>query len=69
MNQMSKAIPHLNSAASLGFPEAHLRLAWIYDGTGSKEKAALEYEEFLKKKPDYPDRQKLEGYIRANKKN
>ena len=68
-NLTSKAIPHLNSAASLGFPEAHLRLAWIYDGTGSKEKAALEYEEFLKKKPDYPDRQKLEAYIRANKKN
>lgn len=68
-NLASKAIPHLNSAASHGFPEAHLRLAWIYDGTGSKDKAALEYEEFLKKKPDYPDRQKLEAYIRTNKKN
>jgi Tfp pilus assembly protein PilF len=68
-NQTSKAIPHLQSAANLGYPEAHLRLAWIYDGSASKEKAALEYEEFLKKKPDYPDRQKLEGYIRANKKN
>lgn len=68
-NLTSKAIPHLNSAASHGFPEAHLRLAWIYDGTGSKEKAALEYEEFLRQKPDYPDRQKLESYIRANKKN
>jgi hypothetical protein len=44
-------------------------LAWIYDAVGSKEKAALEYEEFLKKKPDYPERQKLEGYVRANKKN
>lgn len=69
MDQRSKAIPHLNSAAHLGYPQAHLRLAWIYDATGSKEKAALEYQEFLKKKPDYPDRQKLEGYIRANKKN
>jgi tetratricopeptide (TPR) repeat protein len=69
MDQRSKAIPHLNSAASLGYPQAHLGLAWIYDATGSKDKAALEYEKFLKKKPDYPDRQKLEGYIRANKKN
>jgi tetratricopeptide (TPR) repeat protein len=69
MDQRPRAIPHLNSAASLGYPEAHLRLAWIYDAAGSKEKAALEYEEFLKKKPDYPDRQKLEGYIKANKKN
>jgi tetratricopeptide (TPR) repeat protein len=69
MNQTSKAIPYLQSAANLGYPEAHLRLAWIYDATGSKEKAALEYEAFLKKKTDYPERQKLEGYIRVNKKN
>jgi len=69
MDQRPKAIPHLNSAASLGYPQAHLRLAWIYDAAGSKEKAALEYEVFLKKKPDYPDRQTLEGYIKANKKN
>jgi len=69
MDRKSEAIPFLRAAASLGYPDAHLRLAWIYDATGSKEKAALEYEEFLKKKPDYPDRQKLEGYIRVNKKN
>src|SRR5687767_4124168 len=68
-DQRPKAIPHLSSAARLGYPQAHLRLAWIYDAAGSKEKAALEYEEFLKKKPDYPDRQKLESYIKANKKN
>jgi len=69
MDRKSEAIPYLQAAASLGYSEAHLRLAWIYDATGSKEKAALEYEQFLKKKPDYPDRQKLEGYIRVNKKN
>jgi Tfp pilus assembly protein PilF len=69
MNQTSQAIPYLQSAANLGYPEAHLRLAWIYDATGSKDKAALEYEEFLKKKPNYPERQKLEGYIKVNKKN
>jgi tetratricopeptide (TPR) repeat protein len=68
-DERPKAIPYLNSAARLGYPEAHLRLAWIYDADGSKEKAALEYEEFLKKKPDYPERRKLEGYIKANKKN
>jgi len=69
MDRKSEAIPYLHAAANLGYPEAHLRLAWIYDATGSREKAALEYEEFLKKKPDYPERQKLEGYIRVNKKN
>ncbi|MGZ8842382.1 MAG: tetratricopeptide repeat protein [Pyrinomonadaceae bacterium] len=69
MDQRPKAIPYLHSAAKLGYPEAHLRLAWIYDAVGSKDKAALEYEEFLKKKPSYPERQKLEGYISINKKN
>ena len=33
-----------------------------------KDKAAIEYEEFLKKKPDYPDRKRLEKYISENKK-
>lgn len=64
----SKAIPYLNEAARLGRPEAHLRLGWLYNAAGMKAKAAVEYEEFLKKKPDYSDRKKLEEYIHANKK-
>jgi tetratricopeptide (TPR) repeat protein len=64
----SKAIPHLEEAARLGHPEAHLRLGWLYNAAGLKEKAVVEYEEFLKKKPDYPDRNKLKEYIQANKK-
>ncbi|MBD0370154.1 MAG: tetratricopeptide repeat protein [Pyrinomonadaceae bacterium] len=64
----SKAIPYLNEAAKLGLVEAHLRLAWLYNAAGLKDKAAEEYEEFLKKKPQYPDRKKLEQYISANKK-
>ena len=63
----SKAVGYLDEAARLGKAEAHLRLALLYNGAGLKEKAATEYEEFLKKKPDYPDRKKLEEYIRANK--
>jgi tetratricopeptide (TPR) repeat protein len=65
----SKSIPYLNEAARLGRPEAHLRLGWLYNAAGMKEKAALEYEEFLKKMPDYAERKKLEEYIAANKKN
>ena len=60
----SKAIPYLN-----GKPEAHLRLGWLYNAAGLKDKAATEYEQFLRKQPNYPDRQKLEDYIAANKKN
>jgi tetratricopeptide (TPR) repeat protein len=64
----SKAIPYLNEAAKLGRPEAHLRLGWLYNAAGMKDKAAIEYEEYLKKNPDYPDRNKLKEYITANKK-
>jgi tetratricopeptide (TPR) repeat protein len=62
----SKAIPYLNDAARLGRPDAHLRLAWLYNAAGIKDKAAVEYAEFLKKKPDYPDRKQLEEYIKTN---
>lgn len=65
----SKAVPYMNEAARLGKSEAHLRLAWLYNAAGMKDKAASEYEEFLKKKPDYAERKKLEEYVQANKKN
>ena len=66
----SKAVIYLNEALKLdpvGKAEAHLRLATLYNAVGLKQKAVVEYEEFLKKKPDYPDRKKLEQYISANK--
>ena len=56
----------VQSAARLGKSEAHLRLAWLYNAAGMKDKAAIEYEEFLKKKPDYSDRKRLEDYISTN---
>jgi len=64
----SKAIPYLNEAGKLGRIEAHLDLAWLYNAAGLKEKAVVEYEEVLRKKPDYPNRKKLEQYISENKK-
>lgn len=64
----STAVPYLNEAAKNGKPEAHLRLGWLYNAAGMKDKAAVEYEEFLKKKPDYSGRKKLTEYIAANKK-
>ena len=67
----SKAVVYLNEAIKLdpvGKADAHLRLATLYNAVGMKDKAALEYEEFLKVKPNYPERKKLEEYISANKK-
>ncbi len=67
----SAAVGYLREALRLdpqGMAEVHLRLALLYNGAGMKDKAASEYEEFLKKKPDYLDRKKLEKYIAENKK-
>lgn len=64
----SKAIPYLNEAGKLGKIEAHLDLGWLYNAAGLKDKAVVEYEEVLKKKPDYQDRKRLEQYISENKK-
>jgi tetratricopeptide (TPR) repeat protein len=64
----SKAVPYLTDAAKLGKAEAHLRLATLYNAAGMKDKAAVEYEEFLKQRPDYKDRKTLEQYITDNKK-
>ena len=64
----SKAIPYLNEAANLGRPDAHLRLGWLYNAAGLKDRAAVEYEEYLKKDPNYKDRDKLKEYIATNKK-
>jgi len=64
----SKAIPYLNEAANNGRPDAHLRLGWLYNAAGMKDKAAIEYEEYLKKNPSYPDKNKLKEYIATNKK-
>lgn len=67
----SKAVGYLNEAIKLdpvGKADAHLRLATLYNAVGMKDKAAAEYEAFLKKKPDYPDKKKLEQYIAENKK-
>jgi tetratricopeptide (TPR) repeat protein len=66
----SKAVVYLNEALKLdplGMADAHLRLGALYNVAGYKDRAAAEYEQFLQKKPDYPDRKKLEDYIQANK--
>src|ERR1041385_1824395 len=67
----SKAVLYLNEALRLdpdGMAPVHLRLAKLYNAAGMKSKAAEEYEEFLKKRPNYPDRKTLEDYITQNRK-
>lgn len=67
----SLAVNYLNEALRLdpkGMADARLRLALLYNAAGLKDKAAAEYEAFLKQRPDYPDRKQLEEYISTNKK-
>ena len=65
----SLAVGFLNEAIKLdpmGMADAHLRLGALYNLAGYKDRAAIEYNEFLKKRPDYPDSQKLRDYIVAH---
>lgn len=67
----SKAVGYLEEALRLdpiGKAEAHIRLGALYRGAGLKDKAVAEYEKFLAKKPDYPEKKQLEQYISENKK-
>lgn len=67
----SKAVGYLNKAIELdpmGKADAHLRLAALYNAAGMKDRAVAEYEKFLAKKPDHPDKKKLQQYITENKK-
>lgn len=67
----SKAVIYFNRALKLdplGRAEAHLRLAALYNAAGLKDKAAAEYESFLEKKPDFPNKKKLQQYVSETKK-
>jgi len=67
----SKAVPFLNEAIKLdplGMADAHLRLAALYNARDLKDKAAAEYEAYLQKRPDCPDKKRIELYIAAYKK-
>ncbi|MGQ0542032.1 MAG: tetratricopeptide repeat protein [Blastocatellia bacterium] len=65
----SMAVGYLNKAielAPVAKAEIHLRLAALYNAAGAKDRAAAEYKAFLEKVKDYPDRKKLEEYIKEN---
>jgi len=67
----SKAVGYLTEAIRLdpvGKAEAHLRLAALYRAAGVKDKAIAEYEQFLAKKPDHPEKKMIQQYINENKK-
>lgn len=52
----------------VGMAECHLLKARLYDLVGAKNMAAAEYKAFLKKVPDYAEKEKLEKYIKDDPK-
>ena len=50
----------------IGMAECHLLIARLFDLAGGKKVATREYKAFLKKVPNYPDKKKLEKYIKDN---
>jgi tetratricopeptide (TPR) repeat protein len=65
----SKAVVYLNEAirlAPVDKAELHLRLAALYNAANLKDRAALEYKNFLEKVPNYSDKKTLEKYIAEN---
>ena len=66
----SKAVGHLNEALKLdpmGKADAHLRLGTLYSAAGMKDKAIAEFEQYLVKRPDSPDKKRIQQYISENK--
>jgi len=67
----SLGVPLMNRAIEIdpnGKAELHLRMAALYIAAGLKNLAANEYKLFLQKRPEYPERKKMEKYIEENQK-
>lgn len=67
----TKAVEYFRRALELdaqGMADAHLRLGALYEAAGYSQQALQEYEQFLSKRPDYPQREQLQEYIVRNKK-
>jgi regulator of sirC expression with transglutaminase-like and TPR domain len=65
----SLGIEALDRALNLdpvGMAECHLTKAHLYELAGAKQFASHEYKLFLEKVPQYPERKKLEKYIKEN---
>lgn len=65
----SKALIYFYEALKLApieKAEVHLRLGWLYNAAGLKDKAVEEYKQFLQKVTNHSDKEKIEKYIKEN---
>jgi Tfp pilus assembly protein PilF len=67
--QGSLGVEALNRALELdpkGMADSHLMIPRLYELAGAKHLAAREFKLYLEKVPNYPERKKLEKFIRDN---
>ncbi len=67
--QGSLGVEALNRSIELdpkGMADSHLLIARLYDLAGAKHLAAREFKLYLDKVPNYPERKKLEKFIKDN---
>lgn len=63
----AQALNHAIRLDPIGQAECHLQLAHLYELAKANDLAVKEYEKFLEKVPEHPDRAKFERFINANK--
>jgi cytochrome c-type biogenesis protein CcmH/NrfG len=63
----AQALNHAIRLDPIGQAECHLQLAHLFQLAKANDLAAREYEKFLEKVPDHPDRKKLEKFISENR--
>jgi Flp pilus assembly protein TadD len=63
----AQALNHAIRLDPIGQAECHLQLAHLFELAKANDLAVKEYQKFLEKVPDHPDRKKLEKFISENK--
>jgi tetratricopeptide (TPR) repeat protein len=67
----SLGVPLMKRAIEIdpnGKAELHLRIAALYNAAGRERPSCERVQTFLQKRPDHPDRKRMEKYISENQK-
>lgn len=62
----AQSLNHAIRLDPIGQAECHLQLAHLFELAKAKDLAVKEYQKFLEKVPNHPDRKKFEKFIRDN---
>ena len=62
----AQALNHAIRLDPMGMADVHLQLAHLFQLAKANQLAAAEYKKFLEKRPEHPDRKRLEKFISEN---